>query len=378
MALYRVHIISHMSWSDILGHERQLAQFRETVRRGRLAHAYLFVGPAGVGKRRFAMELAKALLCESTDPDELEACGQCDACRLVDAQTHPDLFVVEKPTEEAEEPLWTISKTPVPQPEKKTEERKSDVLPIHVMRELCRLVTNKPARGRGRIAIITEADALISATPAAANCFLKTLEEPPPRSLFVLVGTSLDGQLPTIRSRCQIVRFAPLPEAIVKSVLQKHELADLGLASRLVKLAAGSPGQALDLADPALWDFRKRLLQGLARPKIDTIGLARSFTEFAEDAGKETVLHRRRAALVLKLLIEAWSDVLDAQMAVAAPAAPAEETALLEPLARRSRPDQILRVLERCLETEAQLDRYVQVGLVVEALIDALAQILES
>jgi DNA polymerase-3 subunit delta' len=348
-----------MSWTDILGHERHVEQFREIVRRGRLAHAYLFVGPAGVGKRMFALELAKALLCERNEPGRLDACGQCESCRLVDAQTHPDFFRLGRP--------W-IDPTDATA-------RERNELPIGLMQELCAGFGLKAARGRGKVAVVDDADDF---NQESANCFLKTLEEPPPRSLFILIGTSLDGQLPTIRSRCQIIRFAPLPEAIVKSVLQKHELADPGLASRLVKLAAGSPGQALDLADPALWDFRKRLLQGLARPKIDTIGLARSFTEFAEDAGKETVLHRRRAALVLKLLIEAWSDVLDAQMGAAAPAAPAEETALLEPLARRSRPDQILRVLERCLETEAHLDRYVQVGLVAEALIDALAQILES
>src|SRR5271166_6225695 len=99
-----------MSWSQILGHEERIASFRQIVERRRLAHAYLFVGPAGVGKRRFALELAKALLCEAPGtltpgpspgvPGEgrnLDACDQCPACLLVDAGTHPDLFQVSRP-----------------------------------------------------------------------------------------------------------------------------------------------------------------------------------------------------------------------------------------------------------------------------------------
>lgn len=363
-----------MSWSDIQGHDRWVDWFRQVVGRGRLAHAYLFVGPPGVGKRRFALELAKALLCERNDPGQLEACGQCESCMLTDARTHPDFFLVEKPTETADERLWTISQTPIHPPDN-AEPGKSDELPIHVMRELCRLVGHKSARGRGRVAILVDADEF---NDPSANCFLKTLEEPPPGSVFILICTSLDSQHATVRSRCQVIRFAPLPEAVVRALLAKQELPDPSMLPQLVKLAAGSPGQALDLAEPDLWKFRNRLLQGFAQPKIDTVGLAKSFVEFVEDAGKETALQRRRAALVLKLLLKAWTDALALQLSGPATSAAAEETALLQPLTQRTRPDQILRLLERCLETEAHLDRYVQVGLVVEALVDALGQIVES
>ncbi len=366
--------VSLMPWSQIQGHERWLELFRHAVGRQRLAHAYLFVGPPGVGKRMFALVLAKALLCERNPPGQLQACGQCDACLQVEARTHPDFFLVEKPAEDASEPLWTISQTPIAHPDKKTEERKSEELPIHVMLELCRLVGHKSARGRGRVVILSDADQF---NDASANCFLKTLEEPPPGSVFILVCTSLENQPITIRSRCQVVRFAPLAENLVGDILGKRELPDPKLIPRLVKLAAGSPGRALDLAEPALWQFRNRLLQGLAQPKIDSVGLARSFIEFVEDAGKETAPQRRRAGQVLTLLLEAWGEALDRQLAGPPPAS-SEEAALVEPLARRASPDQILRVLERCLEAETHLDRYVQVGLVLEALLDALAQILEG
>jgi DNA polymerase-3 subunit delta' len=364
-----------MSWAQIQGHDRWVRVFRDVVERQRLAHAYLFVGPDGIGKRLFAIELAKALLCERTETGKLEACGACEACVLVEARTHPDFFLVEKPSETATEKLWTISLTPIRDPEKRSEDVKSDQLPIHVMRELCRLIGNKSARGHGRVAIVVDADQF---NDPSANCFLKTLEEPPPKSLFILLSTSLDNQLPTIRSRCQVIRFAPLTADVVGRVLGKQGVDDPQLLGRLVKLAAGSPGQALALNEPALWQFRAKLLHGLAQPKVDSVSLAKAFAEFAEDAGKEAVQQRRRAGLVLKLLLEALAEVLAVQAAGSAASVAADDRAVLEALARRAPPGKILALLERCLEAELHLDRYIQVSLVVEALIDALGRMLEA
>src|SRR5205807_4346929 len=129
-------------------------------------------GPSGVGKRLFAEELAKALLCESPNRPRLEACDRCPACLQVAAGTHPDYFVAGRPEESLE-------------------------LPIDVVRELCHSLGLKPARGHGKVAIVDDADDL---NDAAANCFLKTLEEPPPRSVLLLIGTSAERQLPTIVS----------------------------------------------------------------------------------------------------------------------------------------------------------------------------------
>jgi DNA polymerase III subunit delta' len=160
-----------MSWRRVRGHEAIVAAFQRIVAQGKLAHAYFFAGPPGVGKRLFALELARALLCEGAG-GKLEACDRCPACIQVAAGTHPDLFVACRPEEKVE-------------------------LPIEAVRELCGNFALKPARGRGKVAIIDDADDL---SPAAANCFLKTLEEPPPRSVLLLIGTSPDLQLPTILS----------------------------------------------------------------------------------------------------------------------------------------------------------------------------------
>ena len=114
-----------MSWKRVRGHEAQVRAFEHAVQRNRLAHAYLFTGPAGVGKRLFAQELAKALLCEQATPGRLEACDRCPACHQVEAGTHPDCFMASRPEESLE-------------------------LPIDVIRELCRSFSLKPARGRAK------------------------------------------------------------------------------------------------------------------------------------------------------------------------------------------------------------------------------------
>jgi DNA polymerase-3 subunit delta' len=338
-----------MSWSRVHGHERLIDGFRHVVARQRLAHAYLFVGPEGIGKRLFATELAKTLLCEGPGAG-FEACDRCDACLLVDAGTHPDLFVIQRPEDKNE-------------------------LPIDLMQELCRGFSLKTARGKGKVAILDDADDL---NEESANCFLKTLEEPPPRSTFILVGTSTEQQLPTIRSRCHTVRFAPLPEALVGDLLARQAIGDAATRARLVRLAAGSPGQALALADEALWRFRRELVQGLGQSKADTVALARSYVEFAEDAGKETSLQRRRALLVLRLLIEALNDVLRVEAGLPPRSSDAEELITLRALAARAGLEKILALLERCLEAEVQLNRYVQIALVLEGLLDALGALLES
>jgi DNA polymerase-3 subunit delta' len=334
-----------MSWQRVKGHEGLVESFARASGRGRLAHAYLFTGPPGVGKRLFAHELAKTLLCESRPEGRFDACDRCAACALVDAGTHPDCLTANRPEEKLE-------------------------LPIEVVRQLCADLALKPARGGRKVAILDDADDL---NEESANCFLKTLEEPPPGSLLILVGTSPDRQLPTIRSRCQVVAFAPLPASMVRELLGADQEIDPQLAERLARLGEGSPGLARELADPALWAFRRRFFESLAKANPDTPALAREFLSLVEEAGKESGAQRRRAQLVLRLLVDGFRQALALSVGRPGVAAsdPAEARAL-EALAQRLGPDGVLRRLERCLDADAQVDRRVQLVLILEALVDAL------
>jgi DNA polymerase-3 subunit delta' len=338
-----------VSWQRVRGHDDLVQAFEHVWRRGRLAHAYLFVGPEGIGKRLFAQELAAALLCEKP-PDRLEACGRCAACALTSAGTHPDFFVLNRPEE-------------------------GNVIPIESMRELCAGLALKSARGKGKVAVIDDADDLHD---ESANCFLKTLEEPPPGSVLILIGTARDKQMPTILSRCQVVPFRPLSEALIAELLGQQGVTDPALVARLVRLSDGSLAQALALADPALWEARRELLEGLARPQPDTVGLARNWMKFVEKAGKETAAQRRRASLSFRLLIASLNDALRLSLGGTPRLADADELGLLRGLADRVGPDALLQLIERCLEADEQIGRYVQIVLVLEGLLDALGQVIRD
>lgn len=339
-----------MSWQRVRGHDAVAQAFDQVVRSGRLAHAYLFAGPSGVGKRLFAVELAKALLCEDPPSSRLEACDACDACLQVEAGTHPDFFTAGR----LEDNLEVI---------------------IDVIRELCRSLALKPARGRHKIAILDDADDL---NEAAANCFLKTLEEPPPGSVLILIGTHPERQLATIVSRCQVVRFAALPLPLVAEVLRGQGLIEEALIERLAQLSDGSPGQASALADPALWEFRRILLEGLTQPRPDTVALSRQWTEFLEEAGKEAAGQRRRAARALRLLIEFLSDALRLSLGGTPRLEEPDDLRLLSDLANRIGPDRLLELLDHCLEGDLHIDRRVQLVLLLEALLDALGQTIQG
>lgn len=330
-----------MSWSRIRGHEAQVHFFQQTVAHRRLAHAYLLTGPRGIGKRLFAFELAKALLCEGKSSTTLEACDRCSACIQFDAGTHADFFATGKPEDSLE-------------------------LPIKVVRELCQSFGLKSARGHGKVAVLDDADDL---NEEAANCFLKTLEEPPPGAVLLLIGTSPDRQLSTIRSRCQLIRFAPLKRDMVAEILKEHEITDGALVKRLVEQSEGSPGQALALADPILWNFREQFLSDLLGAKTDRVQLSQTFVEFAEEAGKESTAQRQRASLVLRLMIEWFADQLRGN-----PQNGREESTRLQGQAARLDHESILALIDRCLEADVQIDRRAQLVLVIEALVDSIGR----
>ena len=281
-----------MTWQDIQGHDRVVEQFRRALRNGRLASSFLFVGPPGIGKCRFALKLAQALLCETAAEERMEPCGTCPACQQVAAQTHPDLEVVSKPRDRSFFPIELFIGDRA-----------------HRMREgLCHNIGLKPFRGGRKIAVIDDADFL---NQEGANCLLKTLEEPPPKSTIILIGSSEQKQLPTIRSRCQIVRFQPLSQEIVAELLVRHQLVgDRQQAARLAALSGGSLETALQLADEHLGEMREMLLSELSKPNWDAVALSKVVGQCVEDAGKEAPLRRNRLNQLIGFAAEFYRQLM--------------------------------------------------------------------
>ena len=246
-----------------------------------MASTYLFVGPDGIGKRKFAHKLAQALLCEQNPETELDPCGTCSGCLQTVAQTHPDLILISKPKDKANIPVETF----IGDKEHRRQEG------------LCHDISLKPFRGGRKIAIIDDADFL---NQEGANSLLKTLEEPPPNSLLILLGTSEQRQLSTIVSRSQVVRFEPLTNSQVKTIIETNSLLESDELSivELANASAGSVSLALKMAEPETQEFRKQLLTQLATLDPAQDDFSKTVTTFVDAAGKDSAKKRARLALI--------------------------------------------------------------------------------
>ena len=180
-----------MPFSDIIGHERPKTILQASLRQDHIAHAYLFHGDEGIGKRLVALRLAQALNCESGDGSD--ACGACRSCMQIEARTHPDFLAVE------------------PDPELANPQIK-----IEQIRDLEHQIAFQPLVGRKKVFLINDADRM---TLGAANALLKTLEEPPDHSVLLLVSGRPSALPATVRSRCQSLRFMPPARTQVEAAL---------------------------------------------------------------------------------------------------------------------------------------------------------------
>ena len=315
---------------------------RRALAQGRFPHALLFVGPEGIGKHSFALRLAQALLCERIPEAELDPCGVCPGCLQVMAGSHPDLLQVGKPEDRQE-------------------------LPIRVIRDLCLDLGLKPMSGRRKVAIVDDADDL---NDEAANAFLKTLEEPPSGSTLILVGTSAEGQLDTILSRCRVVRFDPLAELELAGLLLEQKIVDSPAeASKLAKLAEGSVARARGLADPALIDFRRGLFLDIAAPRgFDAPALARRIEAFVATAGKEASAKRIRARLVFGELLRLFRATFRVGAGLEASTSDSDDARAAASLAERLDPEAVLALADRCIEAEYHVRRNLYMPLVLDDL----------
>jgi DNA polymerase-3 subunit delta' len=345
-------------WHGIIGHDAVVEQFRRAIKRGRLASSFLFAGPPGIGKRIFAIKLAQALLCEKQPEEALDPCENCPACVQIIAGTHPDFHLVSKPSDKSFIPL--------------------DLLigdKEHRRREgLCHHVALKPQKGGRKIAVMDDADYL---NAEGANALLKTLEEPPPRSVLILIGTSPAKQLPTIRSRCQLVRFQPLDAEVVARLLpQQGIVEDPVEAQRLAQYSEGSVQRAGELADPELWTFRNALFQRLAAETLDSVTLARLTAKFVEEAGKEAAPRRRRLHQVVGFATDFYRQLLRSANGTAQSGDAQLDRLIGESLKRQSFDvEKTVARIDRCLEIDKLVDRNANQATVIETWLDGLGAI---
>ena len=276
---------------NIIGQDRAKTALSQALSEGRTSHAYLFAGPPHVGKATAALEFAQALNCHGEDPP----CHRCRQCHLIEEGKHPDVEVIgigglcEEAGSEHKDHSADGSKE----------------IRICQVRRLKRISSRAPFEGRFRVAIIDPADAL---NAESSNALLKTLEEPAPSLVLVLVTSCEEALLPTVRSRCRLVPFSTMPVAAVANALTETWEVPAEDAALLARLSGGRLGWAVTAwEDETVLPAREGMLEDIHR-----LSAAGRDERFAYAAGLATRFYRDRDNVfaLLELWREWWRDVL--------------------------------------------------------------------
>ena len=266
-----------MTFGNIYGHEKPIAILKSAMAKNRIPHAYLFYGMEGIGKRTVASVFARALDCRGNEPP----CGTCPSCRKAEHGNHPDIVTVAA---------------------------EGQFIKIGAVKELQEQMKFRPSEGRWRIFIMPEADRM---NAPAANALLKTLEEPSTGNILLLTSSRSHALPMTILSRCQHLRFNPLPRKEVARYLREREGIDEGAAEVLAASSGGSIGRAMEMNREDYLTLRNGILERLASDtSTDALGRLAFAGRFGTE--REEILERLgilricyRDALVFKETAEA-------------------------------------------------------------------------
>jgi DNA polymerase-3 subunit delta' len=330
-----------VSFDEIVGQVAACEALRAALEGDRVPGGYLFLGARGVGKFRTARALARALLCEGEGP---LACGTCSSCHRVAHRVHPNLHVVGEGDEVA-------------------------AIKIEEIRETRDRLSLRPMEGSRQVVIVDNADRM---REEAGNALLKTLEEPPPGAVLVLVVAEALRVLDTIRSRCQVVRFVPLDPDQVRAVLEDRAV-PRDEAAALARHAGGSPGRALalrrlgfpDRAGPVLDRF-------LDLGRDDPVAVASDLTPPRGKTAEERIKARLALEEILRLLAHLARDALRSSVGAADVETTVPPGIVARALERFGRDPAVWgRVGERLLEGARDVKANVSVDLVmVDLLLD--------
>jgi len=312
-------------YTSVLGQERAKKMVGRMLAHGRLPHALLFRGPAGVGKRLFARGLAAALNCRGGSPNGQPgiACGECLSCRKLQSGNHPDFLVIEA---------------------------EKEAIKINQVREMSRAITYPPYESAYRVVVMRDVHAMQT---AAANSLLKTLEEPPPGNILILTAEASREVLPTIVSRCQTVPFLPLTEADTLTIVKRLLLPDSSeeTARFLARFSDGSPGRALVLHEYNMIPLLRRLLAALASAANSPAEAVLALLPLAEEISEQKdnlslFLELLRAALAAPLFADS-EYLLSTQSPGSPPSSPSGGFSSQEISGRLRRIDDARRQLAR-------------------------------
>jgi DNA polymerase-3 subunit delta' len=278
-------------FAELTGNERVKAALKRMLVADRLPGALLFTGEEGIGKKLFALEVARALNCRT--PKDHEACGVCSSCTRIAKLNYPQ----RDDAEEWTQIIWTDH------PDVGLVVAPKRVLRVEQMRQIEREANFRPFEGKARVFLIDEADKL---NDASANALLKVLEEPPKTSHLILITARPAMLLPTILSRCQMIRFSPLTPTEIETHLTKNKLVDNKTARLRARAAGGSMGRALSGDLVTFTSQRKAMLKVLNALVVsdDRAQLLRSAEQLNEAQYKDEF--EERLDVLETLIRDAW------------------------------------------------------------------------
>jgi len=287
-------------FDELIGNDNVKHLLRRILEARRLPGAMLFVGEEGIGKKLFALEIAKALNCRT--PQGVEGCGHCPACTRITKFNYPQSIE----SDDWKKIIWTDH------PDVGLVVAPRRVLMVDQMREIEREANYRPFEGAARVFLVDDAEKL---NDSSANALLKVLEEPPHTSHLVLTTSRPAQLLPTIRSRCQTIRFSPLAAEEIENYLTQNKLAAAHDARIRARVARGSLGRALSQDADKFTSQREAMLKVLkALPSDDErIQLLRSAEELNEARYKDE--YEARLDILETLIRDAWMLSLDAPAA---------------------------------------------------------------
>jgi DNA polymerase-3 subunit delta' len=265
---------------NIFGHEWAVDMLHQQVAHGEVRHAYLFCGPPGLGRRTLALRLAQALNCTKPIAPGTP-CGSCRDCKQIEEMRHPDLNVIQAMDEDGAS-------------------KENGTLKVNQIREVQHALSLKPYQAKYRVALFLRFQ---EANDSAANALLKTLEEAPAHAILLLTADTPEQLLPTIVSRCEILRLRALPISAIESDLRERGV-DEERARLLAHISGGRPGYARRLVDDmTLLEKREERLDDLQRllpaPRVDKFSYAEKLAKDKE-AMRQTIL----------IWLSYWRDVM--------------------------------------------------------------------
>lgn len=368
-----------MPLSDVLYQDDAHDRLQRAFHAGRIPHAYLFTGPDGVGKEMLAKAFANVLLCanpqEIEPPDIIdnskrtvgggtwrEACGTCDDCVLMRAESHPDYHRIHR----------TLNKS---HPDAQVRSRKAIDLSIDVIRHfLIDRIGLRPSRGRAKVFIMTESERL---SPAAQNAMLKTLEEPPAHSHLILLASSADTLLDTTKSRCQQIAFRPLPGEFIRRHLIENKGLSADASIFLAELSQGSLGLALQFVLHGLHENIGAMLDLLRKAPTDPLACGKGLQDAAQelagviksqsndDAG-DTNLARTAQGMILSIVSVILRDIQ--RVVVGHNPAALASTPLISQVAAQACSEAVREAIQAVGSAEYQIRRSGNVNLVFDTL----------